>query len=369
MGFGLIAVCYGFARFAFGLFLPQIDSELNLGPSLSGVIAGGSFASYCVAIVASAALTERIGARAVATTAAVVASIGMAGIALATSPVVLAAAVMVAGLSTGLASPPMATAVAAAVTQNRQDATNAAINAGTSVGVALSGPLALVMTGQWRLAFAAFAVLAAMLAVATAMSLPSSGGGKSVGGLPRMTAPIRRLIAASFLAGAASTALWSFGGQLVSERLGWGPTETGILWSCIGLGGIAGAWAGTLINRFGLACVHWTCLGLMSGSILAVGSSMATPVLALIGGALFGAAYVTVTGAYLIWGVRALAGRPATGLMVGFLTMAIGQTAGAMVFGMVLGGHGAGAAVICFAALALSAGLFRPQDDMGDVPA
>ena len=26
-GFGLIAVCYGFARFAFGLFLPQIDGE------------------------------------------------------------------------------------------------------------------------------------------------------------------------------------------------------------------------------------------------------------------------------------------------------------------------------------------------------
>lgn len=96
VGFGLIAVCYGFARFAFGLFLPQIDSDLSLGPSLSGLISGGAFAGYCVAIIASAALTERIGARAIATAAAIIAAVGMAGIALAPSPMVLAAAVMVA---------------------------------------------------------------------------------------------------------------------------------------------------------------------------------------------------------------------------------------------------------------------------------
>lgn len=361
VGFGLIAVCYGFARFAFGLFLPQIDSDLNLGPSLSGLISGGAFAGYCVAIIASAALTERIGARAIATAAAILAAIGMAGIALAPSPMVLAAAVMVAGLSTGLASPPMAAAVAAAVPKGRQDVTNTTINAGTSAGVALSGAVALAMVGHWRMAFGAFAVVAIVLAISAAVSLPSSQGHKGVGGLPPMTGPVLRLIAASFLMGAASTALWSFGGQLVSERLGWGPTGAGILWSCIGIGGIAGARAGTLVNRFSLDCVHWSCLGLMAGSILVVGSSIATPALALIGGALFGAAYVTVTGVYLIWGVRALSDRPATGLMIGFLTMAVGQTAGAPVFGILMAGPGAGLAVTCFAALALLAGCFRAR--------
>lgn len=224
VGFGLIAVRYGFARFAFGLFLPQIDRDLSLGPSLSGIISGGAFAGYCVAIIASAALTERIGARAIATAAAIIAAIGMAGIALAPSPMLLAAAVMVAGLSTGLASPPMAAAVAAAVAKSRQDATNTTINAGTSAGVALSGAVALAMAGQWRLAFGAFAVVAIVLATSAADSLPTSQGGKSESGVPPMSKPVLRLIAASFLMGAASTALWSFGGQLVSERLGWGPT-------------------------------------------------------------------------------------------------------------------------------------------------
>lgn len=55
-GFGLIAISYGFARFAFGLFLPQIDADLSLGDILSGAIAGGSFLSFCIAIVFAAYL-------------------------------------------------------------------------------------------------------------------------------------------------------------------------------------------------------------------------------------------------------------------------------------------------------------------------
>ena len=360
-GFGLIAVCYGFARFAFGLFLPQIDGDLGLGPSLSGIISGGAFAGYCIAIIGSAALTERIGARAVAVGAAFVAAVGMAGIALAPSPLILAIAVVTAGSSTGLASPPMAAAVAAAVQKRRQDITNTVINAGTSAGVALSGPIALAIAGHWRLAFGAFAAVAAVLAVAAAISLPASRGGEGAGGLPPANGPVARLISASFLMGAASTALWSFGGQIVSQHLGWGPSGAGLLWTCIGAGGIAGAFAGALIGRFGLDPVHRTFLGLMAASILAVGSGVAAPALALIGGALFGAAYVMLTGVYLVWGIRALPDRPASGLMIGFLTIAIGQTAGAPLFGFLMAGPGAWPAATCFAIVALLAGAFRAR--------
>lgn len=86
-GFGLIAVCYGFARFAFGLFLPQIRGDLALSTTLAGVISGGAFFAYCVAIIVSARLSERIGARAVAVAAALVAGAGMLSIAASTSPV------------------------------------------------------------------------------------------------------------------------------------------------------------------------------------------------------------------------------------------------------------------------------------------
>lgn len=101
-GFALIAICYGFARFAFGLFLPQIDADLSLGASLSGMIAGGSFLAFCIAIAFAAHLTEWLGARAVSVIAALVAAVAMVGIAAAPSALWLAGAVMLAGSSTAL---------------------------------------------------------------------------------------------------------------------------------------------------------------------------------------------------------------------------------------------------------------------------
>jgi predicted MFS family arabinose efflux permease len=362
VGFGLIAICYGFARFAFGLFLPQIDADLSLGSTLAGVISGGSFFGYCISIIVSAFATERFGARVVAVGAAGVAAIGMAGIAAAPNAVWLASAVMLAGASTGLASPPMAAAVAAAVRRDRQDSTNTVINAGTSAGVALSWPIALIIGGQWRLAFAAFAVAALVLAGVLVRTIPPATGGSGLakGVLPPLNGDIARLIFAAFLMGAASTAIWSFGGQLATLQLGLGAIGSGALWLAIGGGGIVGAWAGALVSRFGLNRVHRVFLAVMACGILAAGLGTVM-VATLAGGVLFGAAYVMLTGVYLVWGVTALPDRPATGLMIGFLTIAIGQTAGAPVFGLLLNAFGPMGAVLVFASLALMPGLMKAQ--------
>ncbi|MBP5979687.1 MAG: MFS transporter [Halomonas sp.] len=361
VGFGLIAICYGFARFAFGLFLPQIDADLSLSSIVGGLISGGSFLGYCVAIVVSAYLTERLGPRAVATGAALVAAIGMIGIAAAPSSLWLACAVMLAGSSTGLASPPMAAAVAAAIEPARQGAINTIINAGTGVGVVLSGPVALLMGGQWRIAFLIFAATALCMAIAVVISVPgnSQPAGSSEKGLPPLNKALKRLIIASFLMGASSTALWSFGSQLVTLRLDWGHTGAGLLWMAIGAAGIMGAGAGALVARFGIDRTHWLFLVALSGGILLVGFEGTTPVLTLLGGALFGMAYIMLTGVYLVWGVAALPNRPATGLMIGFLTIAIGQTAGAPVFGLLMDQLTPTYAVIAFACLAFIAGLAR----------
>ncbi|MBQ2262948.1 MAG: phage integrase N-terminal SAM-like domain-containing protein [Loktanella sp.] len=166
----------------------------------------------------------------------------------------------------------------------------------------------------------------------------------------------------------AAKKIWSFGGQLVSRQLDWGPTGTGLLWTCIGSGGLAGAFAGILVGRWGLDRVHWAFLGLMTASILAVGFGLG-PVPVLIAGAIFGAAYVMLTGVYLIWGINALPDRPATGLMVGFLTIAVGQTTGAPVFGFMMAGFGPGLAVACFGGIALLAGFFPARGAINGAPA
>lgn len=359
-GFGLIAVCYGFARFAFGLFLPQIDADLALPDAVGGLIAGGSFLGYCLAIVVAAQLTERLGARTVAFVAASIAMLGMLGIAFAPSAFWLAAAVLLAGVSTGLASPPMAAAVAAIVQPQRQDGTNTLINAGTSAGVILSGPVALTFGAEWRLAYGVFAAAACVLAVLAILHVPRTAAPpvQAHAGAALFSATLKRLMVASLLMGAASTALWSFGSEIVAQRLGWQSAGAGLLWVVIGAAGIAGAGAGALVARLGIDWAHRLCLAALAAAIVLVGMG-GMPALVLLGGALFGAAYITLSGIYLVWGVAALSERPATGLTIAFLGIAVGQTLGAPVFGALASWLSLTHAVVLFALLALLAGTMR----------
>ena len=363
-GFALIAVCYGFARFAFGLFLPEIRADLAISPTIGGFIAGGSFLGYCVAIIASAYLTERFGPRLVAGGAGLVATAGLAAIAMATSAPVLAAAVLFAGVSTGLASPPLAAAVSRAVRRERQDATNTFINAGTSAGVVLSGPAALLLGAEWRLAFALFATASLAVAIAAFVFIPRDGKNRAVdpGNVPKPSTDLGRLVIAAFLMGAASTAIWSFGGELTTHSLDWTGRQTGLLWIVIGSAGIFGGLAGTLVARFGVNTTHVFSLLALACGIVCIGWSGTTPILAFFGAALFGAAYILLTGVYLVWGVSTMPKQPAAGLTIAFLMVAVGQTAGAPVFGILLGQITADFAIVSFACLGVLASMARRKN-------
>jgi hypothetical protein len=50
-GLAMIAVTYGLARFAYGLFLPEMRESLGLSDSVLGLIGAGSYAGYCLAVI------------------------------------------------------------------------------------------------------------------------------------------------------------------------------------------------------------------------------------------------------------------------------------------------------------------------------
>ncbi len=360
-GFLLIGVCYGLARFAFGLFLPEIRSNLQLSTTFSGLISGGAFVGYCLAIVASAELTERIGPRNVAVSAAAVAAVGLAAMAMSPSGSVLAAAVLFAGLSTGLASPPMAAAVDAVVDDQRKDFANTVVNAGASGGVALSGLVALFVGAGWRTAFAVFSAIALALTIGTFFVTPqrNAHGISRKQALPSLTTELKKLSTAAFLMGTASTVVWSFGGELARGAPDWSNRMNGFLWIVIGISGLTGAVAGRLIEWFGLNTVHRMFLALMAIAMICVAGPASTTI-AFGGGSLFGAAYIMLTGVYLVWGVTALPDRPAIGLTIGFLAIAVGQSVGAPLFGLILGWFPAIAATAVFATVALAACVIQP---------
>jgi predicted MFS family arabinose efflux permease len=356
----LIACCYGFARFAYGLFTPALSREFTLTPTTVGVIGSGSYLGYCVAIVASTVLTERIGPRHVAVIAGVVATVGISAVAAAPSTVVLAAGVLVAGTSTGLASPPLAAAVARWVNSDVRDRAQTVVNGGTGIGVILSAPIALLLFGQWRLAWAVMAIITAAVTVLVARAIPPSAGG-AARAVPRPAwrAGATSLVAASLLTGFGSVAVWNFGRELTG---GLGDTASVVVWTVLGAAGIVGAFSGDAVVRVGLGWAWRIAIVSMTGATLAYAAFAEVTGAVLAAAAVFGAAYIALTGLALVWATRVYPDSAAFGVGLSFLAIAAGQALGAPVVGVIAESTSLATAFVVVGVAGAAALLLRPAE-------
>jgi DHA1 family inner membrane transport protein len=365
LGSGLIAITYGLARFVFGLFLPAIRSDLGLDATGAGIIGALPFVSFIGAILVGPAVCRRLGVRLAGGLAVSLAAAGLLAIAQAPGVVVLGVGVAVCGVSTGLSSPVMAQAVHWAVRPALRGRVNAIHNAGTSLGVALGMPALIWLVGAWRSAYMAFALVAAIGAAAALAWLPRRpaegfprGGGE---GLPAVSRhqwrAMARLSALAAGMGLVSSIYWVFAPDLVVRQGGLSTWDSGLMWLAIGAAGLSGSAAGDLIDRLGPGRTHALALALMAGSL---GLAAARPDLlaaTLVSAAAFGAAYMTLTGFYLVQGVRIMAERPALGPVMPLLATTIGQALGSPLAGWTIDAGGYTAAFAGFAAFGLVAAI------------
>jgi predicted MFS family arabinose efflux permease len=361
VGSGIIAITYGLARFVFGLFLPEIRDDLGLGATGAGIIGALPFISFIGAILIGPAVCRRLGPRQAGALAAGLAAAGLSAIANAPGVVVLGVGVAVCGISTGLSSPVMAEAVHRAVPPAVRGRVNAIHNAGTSIGVAMAMPAMAWLLGAWRSAYMTFALVAAVGAVAALAYLPgrtaTATGFHQREPHPAMSrAQKRAILRMSALAGSmglVSSIYWVFAPDLVVRQGGLSGGDTGWMWLAVGLVGLVGGAAGDLIDRLGAGRTHALALALMA---FALGLAAAAPDvlgLALISAAAFGAAYMTLTGFYLVQGVRIMDDRPAVGPVMPLLATTIGQAAGSALAGSMIDAGGYTVAFSSFAAFGL----------------
>lgn len=353
VGLAMVAVCYGFARFAYGLFVPAFNAEFGLGAPAAGAIASSSYAAYCVAIVAATAATTRWGPRVVATGAGLAAAAGTGLIAGAPNIAVLTVGVLIGGASTGLASPPLADAVSRWVSSDRVDRVQTVVNAGTGLGVAVSGPVALLMSNSWRLAWAVFCGLAVLVTVWTAATVPGAQrhrarsaapasastqppGTPTSGGPPRSRRRpgTTRLLLAAVAMGAGSAAVWVFARDVVVTTGDVGPLASTLMWIVLGVAGMGAVLTGDLIARAGLGRVWTAAMLLLAAATATIALAPGSLPAIFSAAAVFGAVYIALTGVLLVWGTRLYPGAPAFGVGAPFLLIALGQAAAAPVIGL-----------------------------------
>ncbi|ELY2497399.1 YbfB/YjiJ family MFS transporter [Cronobacter muytjensii] len=358
-GFSLIAAAYGLARFSWGLQLPAVIRDIPMSSTLVGVLSAASFAAYGVASVVASLCTARTGPRLPSLLAGLFAIVGLLILARSPGPLWLLVGVICGGVSSGLVSPPMAEAVNRNVAPPQRPGVNTVINAGTGGGIIVSALAVLLMPGQWRdiwLLFAAVAVVPTLMAM---RAMPAGATGERVS-LQRQLAAVRQpalrppLIVA-LLSGIVSAAYWSFGPLMFASLADKAARDITLLWLVTGAAGCFGVLTGALIGRVGINTAHrlMQILTLLAFGLLAL--SYTQPWLCWGVAALYGFAYITLSGVLLVSGVEAAGEFPATGLGAVFLLLAIGQMAGSALFGALLDSVGAVTALGIFGVLALVA--------------
>lgn len=365
LGAALIAISFGLARFAFGLFVPPIRDDLGLTPYVIGVIGALPLVSFLLATLVAPVATDRLGARAAAVLSGVFGTVGFALIAVSKDATLLGIGVFACGICTGLMMPALTAAMQALVKRSVHGRVSATMNAGTSVGVAVAVPVVLLMAGEWRFAYAVFAVLAGIGALAAGYFIPSVSRILPANAVPPPISELQwwrlaRLSSFAFVMGFISAAYWIFAPDLVVSLGDLAPGWTGWLWLAVGLAGLSGAIVADLADRNNPPITHALMLMMLSASLALLAASPGNILLATFSALIFGASYMSLTGLYLLTGIRLLPSRLSMGPVLPFMACALGQAVGSPVVGALVDEIGYADTFSTFAALGILVAVLSP---------
>ncbi len=365
-GAALVAISYGLARFAFGLFVPSIRAELELTPYVIGIIGAQSLISFLLATLVAPFAADRLGARKTAVLSGVFGVCGLALISLASGALSLGVGVFVCGICTGLMMPALTAAMQALVKRSLHGRVSSVMNAGTSIGVAVAVPAVLFLAGAWRFAYLSFAVLAGIGMVAAWYFIPSVSRVMPANAAPPppisalQWSRLFRLSLFAFAMGFVSSAYWIFAPDLVVTLGALPPGATGWLWLAVGIAGLGGAVVADLADRNNPPITQALMLTMLSASLALLAASPGQLAIAAFSALVFGLAYMSLTGLYLMTSIRLLPGRLSMGPVLPFMAVSLGQAAGSPAVGVLVDEFGYADAFAMFSAIGILVAILSP---------
>ncbi|AZZ82462.1 MFS transporter [Gordonia alkanivorans] len=353
-GIAFIAATYGLVRLAYGLFLPDIQTDLALDSAGAGYISAGSSLVYCLAALCGF-LFGRQCPRMLIVVATATAAGGVWGMAAAAHLVVFGLCAVIASVGAGLASPAMVSVVRRNIDAKRIDRAQSMVNSGTGPGLVGAGLLALLFLPGWRLTWAVIGVITVLIAIALLTADRPDPADRNEQGNAMSADWVRRhrtALTAAVLLGVASSAMWTYGRAILVDSGGSSQSGTIIAWIIIGFGGAAVAGTAIPLAKWTATCAWTLSCSTMTAGILLVAAAPGQMAVALVGCLLFGWGFTSSTSALIAWTSTIDATRSAAGTALLFIAMVFGQAVGATALGAIITAAGYGAAFVVAAAIA-----------------
>lgn len=340
-GITMIAVTYGLARFSYGLLLPNISHDLSMSSSISGIISALFYLSYCFAIVLSTVLSVDKGPRNIILFAGGFAIAGLIIMGISPNVWILGFGVLLAGASTGFASPPYGTAITLWIKNKKQGSANTWINSGTSIGLVLSGIGAIFLASEWRFTYLVYALIGIIAFMWNAKVLPRTESNRHVtfkkgklsikgvnGAIP--------LIISSTTLGISTAVFWTFAIDFMETTGAYSGWQLPLFWVILGVFGLLGGFSGSLISHFGLPSAYkWGCF-IISAASFVIAWHPELWFMSYISAALFGISYIFITGLLMVWGIKVFITNASLGIGTPFLLLAVGQVIGSLFAGVLI---------------------------------
>ena len=323
----MMCVAFGMARYAFGLTLPAIRSELDLPDVVLGLIASGSFAGFLGSLLAAPLVAGWKGPRAPVTIGGVSAALGCALVASAPAPSVLALGTLIAGSAAGWVWASYSTIVAAVAAPRHRPRLLARITTGAAAGLVVVGVLTLVVD-SWRATWAGIALAAAAATVAEpAMCAASTARAQTP--WPRSRSPRTGLaepVGFAVVLFIGTTAYFTYAADAAAPGV-LGHAAGPAIFVVVGVAGLTGVAAGGVADRAGGRMVAVTALLLLGVALALLGICPGSPPALLVSAVFLGVANTVGSAALAIWTAAVHPDHPAAAftfaLIVGSISAAL----------------------------------------------
>ncbi|MBR9905834.1 MAG: MFS transporter, partial [Gammaproteobacteria bacterium] len=218
----------------------------------------------------------------------------------------------------------------------------------------------------WRLTYTIFAVLTSLGVAAAWYFIPSVSRVIPANAAP--PAPITRLqwsrlirlTLFAFAMGFVSAPYWLFAPDLAVTLGALPANQTGWLWFAVGIAGLGGAVVSDLADRNNPPITQALMLMMLSSSLALLAASPSQLSLSMFSAMVFGLAYMSLTGLYLMTGIRLLPGRLSMGPVLPFMACALGQAVGSPVVGILVDAVGYAEAFSIFSVVGILVAVLSP---------